>query len=622
MRRPSFASLIVTITLLLTLDTGIVFPQAAGKRVALVIGNSTYSTGPLRNAGNDAGDMAKVLRGIGFSVALGTDANKKAMYQLIDQFGTDIRGAEIALFYYSGHGVQAGGENYLIPIGADISMASDVEIEGVQLQRLIGRMNAGGATTNVIVLDACRNNPFPQASKGMERGLAVIGQKPPESVIVYATEAGETADDGSGRNGVFTAALLRHITRNDEFTAIIRDVNAEVRKETNQKQKPAKYDNLTRGVYLAGSPPPSQGPSGPTTTTTAVQDFLGSLVVRTKTAGTLYIDGKASGDLRAGGARRLSGLDVGWYELEMRYASGDSERLSTQVDEGKEKEVGFSWTPPLVTTTSTTTTTTTTTITTTTTTINPVAKGLVEMVLVQGGSFRMGSDWGDSDQKPTHRVTVSPFMIGKYEVAVGEFRRFVNETGYRTEAETGDGAFVWTSSKGEQRKDTNWNNPGFSQSETHPVSCVSWNDALAFCNWLSDREGLQRVYRVQGAITTSDFGKNGYRLPTEAEWEYAARGGPSSRGYNNSGSNDVGPVAWYSSNSGSATHPVGTKAPNELGLYDMSGNVWEWCWDWYDNYGSGSQTDPVGASSGGYRVSRGGSWYDSAGYLQSAYRNL
>ena len=227
--------------------------DAQGKKVALVIGNSAYATGPLRNPANDAADIAAALRDIGFSVALGMDANKKTMYQLIDQFGSDIRGADIALFYYSGHGVQAGGENYLIPVGADISIASDVEIEGVQLQRVMGRMNAGGAGTNMVILDACRNNPFPQASKGMEKGLAVVGQKPPESVIVYATEAGETADDGAGRNGVFTAALLRNVKRSEELTTVIRDVNAEVRRATNQKQRPAKYDNLTRAVYLAGN---------------------------------------------------------------------------------------------------------------------------------------------------------------------------------------------------------------------------------------------------------------------------------------------------------------------------------------------------------------------------------
>ncbi|HEY9053940.1 MAG TPA: caspase family protein, partial [Rectinemataceae bacterium] len=246
MRRPCSVSFAAALLVFAMLGAGVLHCQGAEKKVALVIGNSAYDIGPLKNAGNDASDMATALRSLGFSVTLGLDATKRSMYQLIDQFGAAIRGADIALFYYSGHGVQSGGENYLIPVGAEISIASDVELEGVQLQRLIGRMNAAGAGTNVIILDACRNNPFPQAVRDMARGLAVVGQKPPESIIVYATEAGETADDGSGRNGVFTASLLRHLSRNEEFTVILRDVNADVRKETEQKQRPAKYDNLTR----------------------------------------------------------------------------------------------------------------------------------------------------------------------------------------------------------------------------------------------------------------------------------------------------------------------------------------------------------------------------------------
>lgn len=273
--------------------------DAPARRVALVIGNSAYESGPLRNAVNDAVDMAAALQDLGFSVILGRDANKKTMYQLIERFGSEIRGAGIALFYYSGHAVQSGGENYLIPMGADISLASDVEIEAVQLQRLIGRMNAGEAGANVILLDACRNNPFPQATRGMEKGLSVVGTKPPESLIVYATEAGETADDGDGRNGVFTTALLRHIRRTDEFAVIVRDVSAEVRRQTNQKQKPVRYDTLTRAIHLAepraqaAVVPEVETPRAPTLTETR---SYGSLVVTTTPSGaTISVDGVVQG---------------------------------------------------------------------------------------------------------------------------------------------------------------------------------------------------------------------------------------------------------------------------------------------------------------------------------------
>jgi formylglycine-generating enzyme required for sulfatase activity len=143
------------------------------------------------------------------------------------------------------------------------------------------------------------------------------------------------------------------------------------------------------------------------------------------------------------------------------------------------------------------------------------------------------------------------------------------------------------------------------QSEyNHPVIHVSWNDANEYCNWLSRKTA-----------------KN-YRLPTEAEWEYAARGGNQSRGYTYSGSNNVDEVAWYNGNSGSATHAVGQKGPNEMGLYDMSGNVWEWCKDWYggDYYKISPAIEPKGPSDGSYRVARGGGWSLSARYCRPSFR--
>jgi sulfatase modifying factor 1 len=149
------------------------------------------------------------------------------------------------------------------------------------------------------------------------------------------------------------------------------------------------------------------------------------------------------------------------------------------------------------------------------------------------------------------------------------------------------------------------------------VEQVTWYDAVEFCNKLSAREDLQNVYTITArspatgypitsVTVTTDWTKDGYRLPTEAQWEYVARGGASTLGHTYSGSNNIDTVAWYSSNSGSKTHATGGKTANELGLFDMSGNVWEWCWDWYGSYPSGTQTDPVGAASGTIRVYRGG----------------
>ena len=198
------------------------------------------------------------------------------------------------------------------------------------------------------------------------------------------------------------------------------------------------------------------------------------------------------------------------------------------------------------------------------------------MVYVEGGTFTMGATSEqkkpDDEEKPTHRVSLSSFYIGKYEV---------------TQA-------LWKAVMG--------SNPSRFEGDNLPVERVSWNDCQTFLRKLN-------------AMT----GKN-FRLPTEAEWEFSARGGNWSRGYQYSGSNVLSDVAWYYDNSGSKTHNVGTKAPNELGIYDMSGNVWEWCQDWKGSYIGSAQTNPKGPSSGSYRVDRGGSWFNFAWSCRVACR--
>jgi len=151
---------------------------------------------------------------------------------------------------------------------------------------------------------------------------------------------------------------------------------------------------------------------------------------------------------------------------------------------------------------------------------------------------------------------------------------------------------------------------------------VSWYDAVAYANKLSQKDGLRPAYTINGTNVGWDKKANGWRLPTEAEWEYAARGGQSSRGYTYAGSNVPDTVAWYTETTNDkGTEPVGTKMANELGLYDLSGNLWEWCWDWKAVYTSGVQTDPSGAASGTNRVKRGGSWNNDASNARSANRN-
>ena len=200
-----------------------------------------------------------------------------------------------------------------------------------------------------------------------------------------------------------------------------------------------------------------------------------------------------------------------------------------------------------------------------------------EMVYVEGGSFDMGatseqgSDAWDSEY-PVHSVTLSGYYIGKCEVTQE----------------------LWEAVMG--------SNPSYFKGAQNPVEQVSWNGCQEFISRLNSLTGRT------------------FRLPTEAEWEYAARGGNQSLHYKYSGSDNIGNVAWCNGNSGSSTHAVGTKSPNELGIYDMSGNVWEWCSDWYGGYSAGAQTNPQGPSSGSYRVLRGGSWNGSARSCRVSYR--
>jgi len=230
---------------------------------------------------------------------------------------------------------------------------------------------------------------------------------------------------------------------------------------------------------------------------------------------------------------------------------------------------------------------------------------VVGMVLVEGGTFTMGDTWGGGyqDEIPTYKVTFTyDFYIGKYETTFDEYDAFCEATG--------------------RSKPSDW---GFGRG-SRPVIEVSWNDAIAYCNWLSEKENLPKAYDSNGylidkdrMITTDITKALGYRLPTEAEWEYAARGGNKSKGYKYSGSDNVDNVAWYKDNSGNKTHEVGKKAPNELGLYDMSGNVFEWCSDWYGNYYSYAQTNRYYSLSPN-RVYRGGSWATRAPGVRVADR--
>lgn len=239
-----------------------------------------------------------------------------------------------------------------------------------------------------------------------------------------------------------------------------------------------------------------------------------------------------------------------------------------------------------------------------------------EFFFVAGGRFQMGAKDGSSyaDEEFVHPVEVSSFYMSPVEVTLAEFRRFVKETNYKTDAEKGGGSMVLRGKIFKPDTGANWKNPGFFQKDNEPVTCLSWYDAVEYCNYMSRKMGLTPCYTRKGNSVTFDIKANGYRLPTAAEWEYAARGGAKTKGTKYAGSNSAAGVAWYDRNSGKRTHPVGTKSPNELGLYDMTGNVAEWCYDWFDQYYylQSPLKNPTGPKTGRCRAMRGGGWYTRA----------
>jgi formylglycine-generating enzyme required for sulfatase activity len=224
--------------------------------------------------------------------------------------------------------------------------------------------------------------------------------------------------------------------------------------------------------------------------------------------------------------------------------------------------------------------------------VSPAEFSLSRMgfVKIAGGTFMMGSPSSEPNRESNetqHQVTLSSFYMGKHEITQKE----------------------WVEVMG--------SNPSRFKGDNLPVEQVSWFVAVNYCNKRSIKEGLPPAYTVSGTNVTWNQSANGYRLPTEAEWEYACRAGTTT---SYSSGESVDSVGWYDSNSGGRTHPVGMKQANGWGLYDMHGNVWEWCWDWYGSYASGNQTDPMGSSSGSSRVTRGESWGGSGQTMRSALR--
>jgi formylglycine-generating enzyme required for sulfatase activity len=494
------------------------------QKVALVIGNGAYETTPLRNPINDARAVANVLRATGFDVTERQNLSQKEMKQEIQSFGQKLLRGGVGLFYYAGHGMQVNGRNYLIPVGAKIEHEKQVEYEAVDAGSILGEMEHARNRMNIVILDACRDNPFGRSFRSVAQGLASL-DAPSGTIIAYATAPGSVAADGEGENGTYTSALVKYMQAPGlKIEDVFKHVRTSVRQETEGKQIPWESSSLEGDFYFMAPPAAAAA----------------AQVVQQEPAAPV------------------------------QHASNS---------DGVARSAAKTWKEPIT--------------------------GM-EFVWIPGGCFHMGSpeiETGrDSDEGPMHEVCVEGFWMGKTEVTNGQFRKF--------QANHDSKSYEGMSLNG----------------DSQPAVYLSWNDAKDFAKWLKDQNG----------------GQYEFRLPTEAEWEFAARAGATSArywgddpgracGYENV-ADQTGKRRWSwedvhdCDDSYAATAPVAGFQPNGFGLYDMLGNVCEWCEDVYSSeaYGKDAQKKPVTifTEAGGdtYRVIRGGSWHSEPAKVRCAIR--
>ncbi|MBI4517890.1 MAG: caspase family protein [Deltaproteobacteria bacterium] len=242
----------------------VLMPAAAGgRRVALVIGNAAYAVGRLKNPANDAPDMAAALKATGFEVLEHRDLDQAQMVRAIREFGERLRGAAVALFYYSGHGMQYEGRNYLIPVDMKAASEAEVESDGVELAKVLSRMETAGAPVNLVILDACRTNPMTRSFRSQAAGLAAVDATH-GTLIAYATAPGSTAADGSGRNGTYTGALLEEMRRpGQKVEEVFKRVRGAVRGATGGKQVPWESSSLEGDFYFVAPGPAAAAAAAP-----------------------------------------------------------------------------------------------------------------------------------------------------------------------------------------------------------------------------------------------------------------------------------------------------------------------------------------------------------------------
>ena len=522
------------------------------RRVALVIGNGAYDTGRLRNPVNDAAAMSAALQGAGFEVTLLKDAGYQDIRRAVFSFGGALKRGGVGLFYYAGHGVQVKGANYLIPTNAQITAAEEVEVEGLNVNNVLARMASAGNRLNIVILDACRNNPYGQSYRGARSGLAQT-QAPSGTYIAYATAPGQVASDGQGANSPFTEALISAMGREGlKLEDVFKEVRGQVQTASRGDQVPWTSSSITGDFYFKPRQRGKPKIAPPVTPVASDRDALFWSSVKDSDEAedfAEYLKQFPDGTFAGLAKRRLAALTPSAVR-KPKIASPSTPVVGTYSLRPGET---FSDCPDCP-----------------------------EMVVVPSGSFMMGSPVSEEghydDEGPRHRVTIpAPFAVGRFEVTFSEWDACVSDGGCG----------------GYRPKDRGWGR------DRRPVIYVNWKDAQRYVSWLSQKTG------------------HGYRLLSEAEWEYVARAGTTTR-YHWGDDYRSDRVA-----DGGKTELVGRYAPNRFGLHDVHGNVWEWVEDCVNDSYAGASADGRAWVSGdcSRRVVRGGSWVSDPGHLRAAYRN-
>ena len=524
----------------------------AGERLALVVGNANYQYGSLKNPINDAEDIQSALQKLNFKVTLLKDATRSQLLKAVQQFRKQLNAnTEVAVFYYAVHGAQFENKSYLLPLHASIASPADLPIEALKANDLLTQMRSRGSRVNIMVLDACRDLPFPQLkrSRSRSRGLARI-ESSNSALVAYSTRPGGIAADGSGRNSPYTAALLKLLPQQGlTITQLFNDVGVMVNTQTGGKQTPWINSSPMPRVYLAGQqitqiPLKSESKDGENTASLSDKPaVIPSVLVEQ------IVD------------KPFTPSDPAPVQIEQ--IANKPQVVNKPVVPAKPDKYPFE----------------------------------PKMVFIQGGTFQMGCVSGQDcqDDEAVHEVNVKSFWMGQYEVTFAEWQHCVSNGGCQSNQ-----------------------TPSYSGWGKRPVINVSWHDANEYATWLSRKTGKD------------------YRLPTEAEWEYAARAGSNTKYHVG---NNAAKLCQYGNHADKSTDFswsnkkcsdgiakktafVGSYQANAWKLYDTIGNVWEWTCSSYQKGGlyQGLETQCTNKNDSRSRVLRGGSWFNGPRSVRSASR--